>query len=58
MNIFLRQELLDPQMAPVVGRCRCCGGEIYSRDEAELYDGMCKECWRATRDLDEDGVIK
>lgn len=56
MNIFLRQELLDPQMAQVVGRCRCCGGEIYSRDEAELYDGMCEECCLVSEgEEEEDG---
>lgn len=56
MNIFLRQELLDPQMAPVVGRCKCCGGEIYSRDEAERYGGMCEECCLVSEgEEEEDG---
>lgn len=55
MSWFLKQERLDREMAPVVGRCECCGAEFYSQFEAELHDGLCEECWRATRDLDEDG---
>lgn len=55
MRIEPKQELLDPEMAPVVGRCKCCDAEFYSRYEQDLYCGLCYECWRATRDLDEDG---
>ena len=55
MSWFLKQERLDREMAPVVGRCECCGAEFYSLYEAEIHDSLCDECWRATRDLDEDG---
>lgn len=55
MIVFIKQEKLDREMAPVVGRCKCCDAEFYSRYEAEIHDGLCDECWRATRDLDEDG---
>lgn len=55
MIVFVKQEKLDREMAPVVGRCKCCDAEFYSQYEAEIHDGLCEECWRATRDLDEDG---
>lgn len=53
-NIFLRQELTDPQMAGVYDRCPCCGTEFYSRREAEEYDGLCEECWCAMYDEEAD----
>lgn len=50
LEIFRRQELMDPQMAPVFARCPCCGGELYSSEEEELHDGLCEECLRALCD--------
>lgn len=50
LEIFRRQELIDPQMAPVFTRCPCCGGEIYSSEEEELHGGLCEECFRALCD--------
>lgn len=46
LEIFRRQELRDPQMAPVYSRCPCCGGELYSIEEEELHGGLCEECFR------------
>lgn len=50
VETFIRQELLDREMAPIVGRCECCGAEFYSQYEAEIHDGLCDECWRAILD--------
>lgn len=36
----------DPQEAPVVGYCQCCGGEIYASDYADgcAESGLCWFC--------------
>lgn len=47
MEIFLRQELLDREMAPVIALCPRCGGEIYQAEEPELFGGVCAFCARA-----------
>ena len=49
MRIEVRQELLDPEMALIVGRCRCCGAEIYSRAVWEKLHGKCPVCARSAR---------
>ena len=52
----VRQDLLDREQAPVMARCWCCGTEIYSMRDVELYDGLCEECWMETEEEeDEDG---
>lgn len=57
LEIFVKQELLDRQMAPVVARCWCCGGEIYSFTELDLYDGLCEECFIAQNIFDEEDEL-
>jgi hypothetical protein len=54
MRIELKQELLDPEMAPVYGTCACCLREIYSAREYEEHGGLCEECWCALNDDEED----
>ena len=44
----------DPQQAPVMARCWCCGTEIYSMRDVELYDGLCEECWMETEEEEEE----
>lgn len=44
MRIEPKQELLDPEMAPVYGTCACCLREIYSAREYEENGGLCEEC--------------
>ena len=39
---------------PIVARCPICDGEIYYREELEIYDGVCKECFFAMEETDED----
>ena len=56
VETFFRQELMDREMYPVVGRCWCCGGEIYSMRDLDVYDGMCEECFLATEE-DTDNVF-
>ena len=54
MIIEVKQELLDKEMAPVYDRCRCCGCEIYSEYEYDLYEGYCEDCYlEMMRDEDE-----
>lgn len=45
--VALKQELLDPQMAPAVGFCVRCGREIYSRETWRALGGKCPECARS-----------
>lgn len=56
LEIFVRQELLDREMAPVVGRCWCCGVEIYNITDLDLYDGLCEECFVAQNIEEDDGL--
>ena len=49
MEIVLRQELFDREMAPVEDWCPRCGGEIYHREELLQNDGLCRECAAETR---------
>lgn len=46
MIVEVRQELLDPEMALVVGCCVRCGAEIYSREVWRELHGKCPECAR------------
>ena len=57
IETFLRQELLDREMAPVVGRCECCGAEFYSQYEMDIHDGLCDECWRSMYDEEADDEV-
>lgn len=56
LEIFVRQELLDREMAPVVGRCWFCGVEIYNITDLDLYDGLCEECFVAQNIEEDDGL--
>lgn len=56
LEIFVKQELLDREMAPVVGRCLCCGAEIYNITELDLHDGLCEECFVAQNIEEDDGL--
>ena len=49
MEIVLRQELFDREMAPVEYWCPRCGGEIYHREELLQNDGLCRACAAETR---------
>ena len=49
VETFIRQELLDREMAPVVDYCCKCGKEIYDTNEAH-YDALmaewtCDDCY-------------
>lgn len=44
--------LRDEQMAPVTGRCRRCGGELYGEER-----DLCGDCRRAMERYDADTVL-
>ena len=52
--INITPKYYDPETAPVLGRCECCGAEFYSMEAVERYDGLCEDCHRALIDA-EDG---
>lgn len=56
LNIEIRQEILDRQMATPSGYCDKCGIEIYSDDELYNYGGLCVECWidEVTQDAEDE----
>ena len=52
--IQITPKYYDPETAPILGRCECCGTEFYSMEAVERYDGLCEDCHRALMDA-EDG---
>jgi hypothetical protein len=54
-NDDVLQAMYDRECAPVIGYCKCCGGEIYDSVWRKPWEGLCAVCLEEAKwEEDED----